>query len=97
MMVSRLLSHFREKNKKLTPLSFPFVCSTGSGGGSAQTIFEIESAIGQSSAAQGWYAQAHAGTLFDGSQFKWRKDQIVKAGVFQRMLSPPLPSSYDSD
>jgi len=67
--------------KKLTP--FPFL-SSGSGGGSAQTIFEIESAIGQSSAAQGWYAQAHAGQLFDGSQFKWRKDQIVKAGVFQR-------------
>ncbi|GAA5967988.1 hypothetical protein JCM3765_005568 [Sporobolomyces pararoseus] len=65
-----------------------FLPDDGSGGGSAQTIFEIESAIGQTSAAQGWYAQAHAGTLFDGSQFKWRKDQIIKAGVFQPAVMP---------
>ncbi|GAA5847866.1 hypothetical protein JCM3766R1_001212 [Sporobolomyces carnicolor] len=65
-----------------------FLPDDGSGGGTSQTIFEIESAIGQTSAAQGWYAQAHAGTLFDGSQFKWRKDQIVKAGVFQPAVMP---------
>ncbi|GAA5897207.1 uncharacterized protein JCM6883_006616 [Sporobolomyces salmoneus] len=65
-----------------------FLPDDGSGGGSSQTIFEIESSIGQTSAAQGWYAQTHAGTLFDGSQFKWRKDQIVKAGVFQPAVMP---------
>lgn len=39
---------------------------SGSGGGTSQTISEITSAMGQETSAQGWYAQAQSGTLFDG-------------------------------
>ncbi|GAA5936615.1 hypothetical protein JCM1841_004628 [Sporobolomyces salmonicolor] len=65
-----------------------FLPDDGSGGGTAQTISEINSAIGGTSAAQGWYAQAQSGTLFDGSQFSYRKDQIVSGGVFQPAVMP---------
>lgn len=44
--------------------------------------------MGQKTSAQGWYAQAQSGTLFDGSQFKWRKDQILSGGVFQPAVMP---------
>lgn len=62
--------------------------AAGSGGGTAHTIYQIESAVGAKTSAQGWYAQAQSGTLFDGSQFKWRKDQILSGGVFQPAVMP---------
>lgn len=65
-----------------------FSSLSGSGGGSAQSIQTINSAVGQETAAQGWYAQAQSGTLFDGSQFSYRKDQILSGGVFQPAVMP---------
>jgi hypothetical protein len=61
----------------------------GSGGGTSQTIQEVTDAIGQATSAQGWYAQAQSGTLFDGQQLLWRMDQIVQGGgVFQPAVMP---------
>lgn len=62
--------------------------NAGSGGGTAHSISQIEAAVGAKTSAQGWYAQAQSGTLFDGSQFKWRKDQILSGGVFQPAVMP---------
>lgn len=62
--------------------------TTGSGGGQAHTIDQINAAVGAQTAAQGWYAQAQSGTLFDGSQFSYRKDQILSGGVFQPAVMP---------
>ncbi|GAA6003902.1 hypothetical protein JCM10207_006460 [Rhodosporidiobolus poonsookiae] len=67
---------------------FGFLPDDGSGGGTSNTITQINTAMGGKSAAQGWYAQAQSGTLFDGSQFKWRKDQIISGGVFQPAVMP---------
>lgn len=50
---------------------------------------DIDGALNIKSAAQGWYAQAHAGTLFDGSQLTSRMDQIVAhGGLFQPAVMP---------
>ncbi|CEQ42367.1 SPOSA6832_04188, partial [Sporobolomyces salmonicolor] len=65
-----------------------FLPDDGSGGGTPETIFEIQNKLGQSASAQGWYAQAVSGTLFDGSQFAARKDQIIAGGVFQPAVMP---------
>ncbi|GAA5859543.1 hypothetical protein JCM1840_004662 [Sporobolomyces johnsonii] len=65
-----------------------FLPDDGSGGGTPETIFEIQSKLGQNASAQGWYAQAVSGTLFDGSQFAARKDQIIAGGVFQPAVMP---------
>ncbi|GAA5912691.1 hypothetical protein JCM6882_005763 [Rhodosporidiobolus microsporus] len=73
---------------KKNNIYFGFLPDDGSGGGTSHTIQQIDSAMGQKSAAQGWYAQAQSGTLFDGSQFKWRKDQIISGGVFQPAVMP---------
>jgi hypothetical protein len=62
--------------------------NTGSGGGTATTIQQIESAVGHKTSAQGWYAQAQSGKLFDGGQFSYRKDQILSGGVFQPAVMP---------
>ena len=60
----------------------------GSGGGTAQTITTLNTALGGSAAAQGWYAQAESGTTFDGSQLTARMDQIKLGGVFQPAVMP---------
>ncbi|BGP42171.1 hypothetical protein JCM10450v2_006261 [Rhodotorula kratochvilovae] len=73
---------------KKNNIYFGWLPDDGSGGGTAHSISDIESSIGHKTSAQGWYAQAHAGTLFDGSQFKWRKDQILSGGVFQPAVMP---------
>ncbi|GAA5823087.1 hypothetical protein JCM11251_007481 [Rhodosporidiobolus azoricus] len=73
---------------KKNNIYFGFLPDDGSGGGKSHTIHQIDEAMGQKSAAQGWYAQAQSGTLFDGSQFKWRKDQIISGGVFQPAVMP---------
>ncbi|KAM0754252.1 hypothetical protein T439DRAFT_323118 [Meredithblackwellia eburnea MCA 4105] len=66
-----------------------FLPDDGSGGGTAQSMSQINAAMGQSSAAQGWYAQAQSGVAFDGSQLTSRMDQIVAAGgVFQPAIMP---------
>lgn len=45
---------------------------------------ELNSAMGMTSSAYGYYAQAQSGTDFDGSQLKNRLDDILAAGgVFQ--------------
>ncbi|GAA5969385.1 hypothetical protein JCM11641_008097 [Rhodosporidiobolus odoratus] len=76
------------KGMKKNGIYFGFLPDDGSGGGSSQTIHQLNTAMGQTAAAQGWYAQAQSGTLFDGSQFKWRKDQIISGGVFQPAVMP---------
>ncbi|BGP02038.1 glycoside hydrolase family 26 protein [Rhodotorula toruloides] len=73
---------------KKNGISFGWLPDDGSGGGTAHTIQQIEAAVGQKTSAQGWYAQAQSGTLFDGSQFSWRKDQILSGGVFQPAVMP---------
>ena len=83
---ARLLAcHARAQVSRLISL---IAIDAGSGGGTAHTIYQIESAVGAKTSAQGWYAQAQSGTLFDGSQFKWRKDQILSGGVFQPAVMP---------
>ncbi|GAA6038352.1 hypothetical protein JCM8097_007605 [Rhodosporidiobolus ruineniae] len=67
---------------------FGFLPDDGSGGGTSNSVSEINGRMGTNMAAQGWYAQAQSGTLFDGSQFKWRKDQILSGGVFQPAVMP---------
>ncbi|KWU46035.1 hypothetical protein RHOSPDRAFT_24931 [Rhodotorula sp. JG-1b] len=76
------------KGLKKNGIYFGWLPDDGSGGGTAHTIYQIESAVGAKTSAQGWYAQAQSGTLFDGSQFKWRKDQILSGGVFQPAVMP---------
>jgi hypothetical protein len=51
---------------------------------------QIDSSLGITSAAQGWYAQAHSGTLFDGSQLVGRMDQIVASGALFRPAVMPV-------
>ncbi|GAA5891140.1 hypothetical protein JCM8208_002516 [Rhodotorula glutinis] len=76
------------KGMKKNNIAFGWLPDDGSGGGTAHSIGDIESSMGQKTSAQGWYAQAQSGTLFDGSQFKWRKDQILSGGVFQPAVMP---------
>ncbi|GAA6046941.1 hypothetical protein JCM3770_003440 [Rhodotorula araucariae] len=73
---------------KKNNIYFGWLPDDGSGGGTAHSISDIESSIGHKTSAQGWYAQAQSGTLFDGSQFAWRKDQILSGGVFQPAVMP---------
>ncbi|KDE09583.1 hypothetical protein MVLG_00478 [Microbotryum lychnidis-dioicae p1A1 Lamole] len=70
-------------------IALGFIPDDGSGGGTRQTIAEINSMIGQRVSAQGYYAQAVAGQLFDGRQLLSKIDQIVKdGGVFQASVMP---------
>ncbi|ORY70779.1 glycoside hydrolase superfamily [Leucosporidium creatinivorum] len=73
---------------KKNQIAFGWLPDDGSGGGTSQTISEIVSAMGQQTSAQGWYAQAQSGTLFDGGQLTSRMDQIVTGGVFQPAVMP---------
>ncbi|SGY60910.1 BQ5605_C007g04502 [Microbotryum silenes-dioicae] len=76
------------KGMKKNNIAFGWLPDDGSGGGTSQTIQQIESAMGQQTSAQGWYAQAQSGTLFDGNQLLWRMDQIKTGGVFQPAVMP---------
>ncbi|KAM0790649.1 hypothetical protein ACM66B_004509 [Microbotryomycetes sp. NB124-2] len=69
-------------------IAFGWLPDDGSGGGTSQTIQQIESSMGAKTSAQGWYAQAQSGTLFDGQQLLWRMDQIETGGVFQPAVMP---------
>lgn len=54
----------------------------GSGGGQSQSMAEILSSLGGApSATFGWYAQAHSGTLFDGSQLLAQIEHVVASGA----------------
>ncbi|SCV71434.1 BQ2448_3022 [Microbotryum intermedium] len=71
----------------LTPLGASD--GTRSGGGTRQTVDEINLMIGQRVSAQGYYAQVFAGRHFDGWQLLSKMDQIVRnGGVFQASVMP---------
>jgi hypothetical protein len=61
----------------------------GSSGGTRQTIAQLNSAIGSKAAVYGWYAQAHSGVPFDGSQLLAVIDDVKACNcVFQPAVMP---------
>lgn len=66
-----------------------FLPDDGSGGGTSETMAQINSALGLKASTYGYYAQAQSGTPFDGQQLLWRMDDIKAAGgVFQPAVMP---------
>lgn len=69
--------------------SFGFLPDDGDAGGTRTTMAEINQAIGAKSAAYGWYAQAHSGRPFDGSQLLAVIDDVKACNcVFQPAVMP---------
>lgn len=69
--------------------SVGFLPDDGDAGGSRETMASINSALGLKSAAYGWYAQAHSGTTFDGSQLLQVMDDVKACNcVFQPAVMP---------
>ncbi|KAH9815356.1 family 26 glycoside hydrolase [Melampsora americana] len=66
-----------------------FLPDEGDAGGTRTTMAQINKAIGTKSAAYGWYAQAHSGTPFDGSQLLAVMEDVKACGcVFQPAVMP---------
>jgi len=70
-------------------IHFGFLPDAGDAGGTRTTMAQINQAIGAKSAAYGWYAQAHSGKLFDGSQLLAVIDDVKACNcVFQPAIMP---------
>jgi len=76
-------------NLAMNGIAFGFLPDEGDAGGSRTTMAQINQAMGAKSAAYGWYAQAHSGTLFDGSQLLVMMDDVKACNcVFQPAIMP---------
>lgn len=66
-----------------------FLPDDGSSGGTRQTMAQLNSDLGSKAAVYGWYAQAHSGTPFDGSQLLAVIDDVKACNcVFQPAVMP---------
>lgn len=84
-MTSELGSGFLEKNG----LYWGFVPDDADAGGTKQTMSQINEWIDGKSAFYGYYAQAHSGTTFDGSQLLSVLNDVKASGaVFQPAVMP---------
>lgn len=76
-------------NLAVDGVALGFLPDDGDAGGSRTTMAQTNAAIGAKSAAYGWYAQAHSGTLFDGSQLLSVMDDVKACNcVFQPAVMP---------
>ncbi|PLW27215.1 hypothetical protein PCANC_00141 [Puccinia coronata f. sp. avenae] len=74
-----------------------FLPDVGDKGGTRQTMSQLNSALGKTSATYGWYGQAVSGTLFDGSQLLAVLDDVkASKAVFQLQGWKGLTSSENS-
>ncbi|KAI9614550.1 hypothetical protein KEM48_006018 [Puccinia striiformis f. sp. tritici PST-130] len=86
---STLLSELPENGMKKNNLFLGFLPDDGSSGGDRQTIAQLNSAIGSKASVYGWYAQAHSGVPFDGSQLLSVLDDVKACNcVFQPAIMP---------
>ncbi|KAH9444819.1 hypothetical protein Pst134EB_025077 [Puccinia striiformis f. sp. tritici] len=86
---STLLSELPENGMKKNNLFLGFLPDDGSSGGDRQTIAQLNSAIGSKASVYGWYAQAHSGVPFDGSQLLSVRDDVKACNcVFQPAIMP---------
>jgi len=61
----------------------------GDAGGSRENMAQLNSAWGGNAATYGWYAQAHSGTPFDGSQLLQVMDDLKASGaIFEPAVMP---------
>jgi len=66
-----------------------FLPDDGSSGGTRQTMAQLNSDVGSKAAVYGWYAQAHSGWPFDGSQLLAVLDDVKACNcVFQPAIMP---------
>ncbi|KAA1064946.1 hypothetical protein PGT21_019917 [Puccinia graminis f. sp. tritici] len=86
---SGLVAELPENGMKKSELFLGFLPDDGSSGGTRQTIAQLNSAIGSKAAVYGWYAQAHSGVPFDGSQLLAVIDDVKACNcVFQPAVMP---------
>ncbi|KEI40561.1 glycoside hydrolase family 26 protein [Mixia osmundae IAM 14324] len=68
---------------------FGYLPDDGSGGGTAETMAQLNGVMPIKAATYGYYAQAQSGTAFDGQQLLWRLDDIKASGaVFEPAVMP---------
>jgi len=68
---------------------FGMLPDEGDAGGSAETMSQLDSALGANAATYGWYAQAQSGTTFDGSQLLPHLDDIKSSGAIAEFAVMP--------
>lgn len=84
-----IISELPQDAWKMSNLFLGFLPDDGSSGGTRQTIAQLNSQIGKKSAVYGWYAQAHSGIPFDGSQLLAIIDDVRECKcVFQPAIMP---------
>jgi len=86
---SGLLSELPANGMQKDDLFLGFLPDDGASGGTRQTMAQLNSAVGSKAAVYGWYAQAHSGVPFDGSQLLWVIDDVKACNcVFQPAVMP---------
>ncbi|KNZ48033.1 hypothetical protein VP01_595g4 [Puccinia sorghi] len=86
---SSMPSELPANGMKKHDLFLGFLPDDGASGGTRQTMAQLNSAIGSKAAVYGWYAQAHSGVPFDGSQLLWVIDDVKACNcVFQPAVMP---------
>eukprot|EP00918_Siedleckia_nematoides_P006502 GHVU01014159.1.p1 GENE.GHVU01014159.1~~GHVU01014159.1.p1 ORF type:complete len:440 (+),score=36.12 GHVU01014159.1:333-1652(+) len=86
---SALASVFDSSAMMRNDLYLGFLPDDGSEGGTRQTMSQLNADLGSKSAGYGWYAQAKAGTTFDGSQLLEVLDDVKACNcVFQPAVMP---------
>ncbi|MBW0473277.1 hypothetical protein O181_012992 [Austropuccinia psidii MF-1] len=84
-----LLNAFKATSMKKEEVFVGFLPDDGSSGGTRETMAQLNSALGGKAAVYGWYAQAHSGTTFDGSQLLSVIDDVKACNcVFQPAVMP---------
>lgn len=88
-LTSSLLSELPHDGMKKSDLFLGFLPDDGAAGGTRQTMAQLNSAVGSKAAVYGWYAQAHSGVPFDGSQLLYVIDDVKACNcVFQPAVMP---------